>query len=147
MKTNRLLIISCGLLAGVLALIASQPAFAGGLHIHPVFKGGDPPPPSSIAGGGNLQAIFAVAAKRWEHVFREGPDSWDITIEFECADTIAAGAAYGDEKLEARRLVPLSAPHARSSDSGTPRHPTVSLIGTPIRPRRPTWNMSTTSLW
>ena len=80
MKAKQLLIILCGLLAGPLALIAPQPAFAGGLHIHPVFLGGAPP--SDLAGGGNLQAIFAVAAKRWEHVFREGPDSWDITIEF-----------------------------------------------------------------
>src|SRR5436309_6346637 len=89
MKTNQLLIILCGLLAGLLALIAPQPAFAGGLHIHPVFLGGDPPPPSSIAGGGNLQAIFAVAAKKWERVFRQGPDSWDITIEYIWADTLA----------------------------------------------------------
>jgi len=114
MKTNQLLIILCGLLAGLLALIAPQPAFAGGLHIHPVFLGGDPPPPSSIAGGGNLQAIFAVAAKKWERVFRQGPDSWDITIEYIWADTLADGAAYGDEKLE--------------EQGGTPVRPTRALV-------------------
>ena len=115
MKTNQLLIIFCGLLAGLLALIAPQPALAGGLHIHPVFVGGDPPPPSSIHGGGNLQAIFAAAAKKWEHVFREGPDSWDITIEFEWADTLAdGGTAYGTEKL--------------LDQGGTPIRPTRSLV-------------------
>ena len=114
MKIKQLLIILCGLLAGLLALIAPQPAFAGGLHIHPVFLGGDPPPPSSIAGGGNLQAIFAVAAKKWERVFRQGPDSWDVTIEYIWADTSADGAAYGDEKLE--------------EQGGTPVRPTRALV-------------------
>jgi hypothetical protein len=114
MKTNQLLIIFCGLLAGLLALIAPQPALAGGLHIHPVFVGGDPPPPSSIHGGGNLQAIFAVAAKKWEHVFREGPDSWDITIEFKWDDLSADGVAYAVEKLE--------------EEGGTPVRPTRALV-------------------
>jgi hypothetical protein len=112
MKAKQLLIILCGLLAGLLALIAPPPAFAGGLHIHPVFLGGDAP--SDIAGGGNLQAIFAVAAKRWEHVFREGPDSWDITIEFKWADTTQNGIAYADEQLE--------------EQGGTPVRPTRSLV-------------------
>jgi hypothetical protein len=112
MKANHLLVIPCGLLAVLLALIAPQPAFAGGLHIHTVFLGGNPP--SDMAGGGNLQAIVAVAAKRWERVFRKGPDSWDITIEFEWADTFTVnGAAYGDEELEA--------------EGGTPVRPTRSL--------------------
>jgi len=107
MKTKQLLIIQSGLLAGLLALVAPQLAFAGGLHIHPVFLGGDPPPPSSIHGGGNLEAIFAVAAKKWEHVFRGGPDSWDITIEYKWADLSESGVAYADEKLEEEGGIPV----------------------------------------
>jgi hypothetical protein len=109
MKTKQLLIISCGLLAGLLALIAPQPAFAGGLHIHPVFKGGNPPPPNSIHGGGNLQTIFEVAAKKWEHVFREGPDSWDITIEYEWAEI----GGYADAKIEEEDGIPVRPTRAR----------------------------------
>jgi hypothetical protein len=106
MKVNHLLVVPCGLLAALLAMMAPQPAFAGGLHIHTVFLGGNPAP--NMAGGGNLQAIFAVAAKRWERVFRKGPDSWDITIEYQWADTFTFnGAAYGDEQLEVEGGTPL----------------------------------------
>jgi len=114
MKTKQLWIIQSGLLAGLLALVALQPAFAGGLHIHPVFMGGAPPPPNSIAGGGTLQEIFAVAAKKWEHVFRGGPDSWDFTIEYIWADLSEFGVAYADEKLE--------------EQGGTPVRPTRALV-------------------
>ena len=114
MKAKQLPVILCGLVAGLLAVIAPQSAFAGGLHIHPVFKGGNPPPPQSIHGGGNLQAIFAVAAKNWERIFRQGPDSWDITIEFEWAPTMENGVTYAQEIFE--------------DEGGTPIRPTRSLV-------------------
>ena len=107
MKTRLLLIIQAGLLAGLLALVAPLPAFAGGLHIHPVFLGGNPPPPAFIHGGGNLEAIFAVAAKKWEHVFRGGPGSWDITIEYEWGETENVGVAYAFEELREQGGTPI----------------------------------------
>jgi len=114
MKAKQLLIIPCVLLAGLLGLIAPQPTFAGGLHIHTVFLGGEPPPPSAIHGGGNLPAIFAVAAKKWERVFKEG-GNWDITIEFKWDDTFNnGGTAYGTEEL--------------LDQGGMPIRPTRSLV-------------------
>lgn len=112
MKTKQLLTIQCGLLAGLLALAAPRSAFAG-LHIHPVFIGGDPPPASVITGGGNLEAILDVAAEKWERVFRRGPD-WDITIEYGWADTIRiGGAAYGLEELTEQGGTPVRPTRAR----------------------------------
>lgn len=108
MKTNEL--IRRGFLAGLLALGAPLTALAapadggGGLHIHPVFMGGEPPPPGSIVGGGNLQAIFEAAAKRWERVFSKGP-KWDITIEYEWAEL--TGVWYGQAKLKAQGGNPI----------------------------------------
>lgn len=104
MKANQLLIVPCGLLAGFLALIAPQPAFAGGLHIHTVLMPGNPPPPAFMQGGGNLQAIFEVAAKKWEHVFRDCPDSWDITIEYQWS---GEPSGYADATFEGEGGTPV----------------------------------------
>lgn len=101
----------CLSFAPLFALAAPLPAFAGGLHIHPVFMEGEPPPPGSIAGGGNLQAIFEAAAKRWERVFSKGPN-WDITIEYEWAPL--TGVWYGQAKLMAQ--------------GGNPTRPTRSFV-------------------
>jgi hypothetical protein len=103
--------IPCVLLAAFWAIIAPQAAFAGGLHIHIVHMPGDPPPPAYIQGGGNLEDIFAVAAKKWEHVFRGGPDSWDITIEYEWS---AVPEGYADARFE--------------EEGGTPVRPTLGRV-------------------
>ena len=107
MKANRLLMLPCALLAGFLALMAPQSAFAGGLHIHTVLMPGAPPPPAYIHGGGNLEEIFAVAARKWEHVFRRGPGSWDINIEYQWSSELGG---YADAWFE--------------EEGGTPSRPT-----------------------
>ena len=63
------------------------------------MAGGEPPPRKAIAGGGNLKSIVEAAARRWERVFPNGDDDWDLTIEYLWADTLPLGAAYGVEQL------------------------------------------------
>ena len=87
-----------GLLAGLLALAAPRPAFAG-LHIRPVFIGGPPPPPSLLVGGGNLQEIFQVAAENWERVFKQGGGKWDVTIYYGWGTNLIGGDLYGQEEM------------------------------------------------
>ena len=70
-------------LALLVTLAAPLPAPAG-LHIKPNFLGqGAPPAPELIAGGGDLQEIFATAAKAWERLFRKGGDKWVVRIDFD----------------------------------------------------------------
>jgi hypothetical protein len=63
MKTNRM--IRGIVLAGVMALTAPEPAFAG-LHIDLVsivIDNATPPPPALFVGGGKLEEIMQVAAE------------------------------------------------------------------------------------
>jgi len=113
MKTKQLLIIQSAVLVGLLALATSRSAVADGLHIHPVFIGGDAP--SNVVGGGDLQTIMEAAAKKWERVFRRGPD-WDITIRYEWGEPIGGNTG------------PVYAQAIFEGEGGTPVRPTSAFV-------------------
>jgi len=95
MKTNR--IVRGIVLAGLMALAAPQPAFAG-LKIDLVFiDNAPPPPPSLLMGGGNLAEIMQVAAEAWERVFKHGGGNWKVTIGVRWG--AIASSLYGQEML------------------------------------------------
>ncbi len=69
-------------LSCLVALGASQPAFAG-LQVNLVYIENPPQPHSDlVTGGGQLREIMRVAAENWERIFRRGGGNWKVTIEY-----------------------------------------------------------------
>jgi len=69
-------------LSCLIALGASQPAFAG-LQINLVYIENPPQPQSDIVkGGGQLREIMRVAAENWERIYKHGGGNWKVTIEY-----------------------------------------------------------------
>src|SRR5262245_53904269 len=112
----------CAVSLGLALLIFASTAHAG-LHIRPVFVGGQPPADEDdIAGGGDLGEIVQVAAEAWERAFPIGGRSWNLTLEFEWK-SLSAGrwAQVRQETLGGNNPVRLQS--ARIEFNNTPGTP------------------------
>jgi len=112
MKTHRAVLA----LAVLTTLAAPFPALAGGLRIRANFVGqGLPPKPGLITGGGDIQQIFAVAAKAWERLFRKGGDKWIVQIDYDwgAPDVDLGTNQFGKEYLVEQSSKPLRITRSR----------------------------------